>query len=284
MLAGCSGPDSLPADVGCDGLAYASPRGGDWDVYLLEGEGSTRLTEGGGNEVNPTWSPSGDRILFTSISDGNGDLYVMADDGSDVVALTSTPEFESSSDWSPDGSTVVFDRVVDDDDDLTDIDETDFTQVFVAPLGPPLGEAVQLTTGEPNAKPKWSPDGSQVVFLSWRDGNAEVYVVDEDGSHQVNLTNDPAYDVLPSWSPDGSEIAFVSDRDGHRQIYVMDADGSHPTRVTDLPESTTNPGWSSDGSHILFTVEEDPSLIYAIPSTGGEVVEITEGFTHDCRP
>ena len=63
--------------------------------------------------------------------------------------------------------------------------------------------------------PAWSPDGRTIVFVSWRDGNGEVYAMDADGSEPRNLTQHPAKDVRPAWSPDGRRIAFVSRRDGN---------------------------------------------------------------------
>ncbi|MFP6642604.1 MAG: protein kinase, partial [Candidatus Latescibacterota bacterium] len=67
-----------------------------------------------------------------------------------------------------------------------------------------------------------SPDGSKIAFVSDRDGNHEIYVMDSDGSNQTRLTSNYASDYDPSWSPDGSKIAFGSDRDGFGDIYVMD--------------------------------------------------------------
>ena len=63
--------------------------------------------------------------------------------------------------------------------------------------------------------PAWSRDGRTIVFVSWRDGNGEVYAMDADSSSPRNLTQDPAKDVRPAWSPDGRSIAFVSRRDGN---------------------------------------------------------------------
>ena len=84
----------------------------------------------------------------------------------------------------------------------------------------------------------------RIAFVSDRDGNVEIYVMDADGSNLTNLTNNPAYDWLPVWSPDGSRIAFVSDRDGNWEIYVVDADGSNLTNLTNNPADDLLPAWS----------------------------------------
>lgn len=254
---------------------------GAWNIYTLSDDHLRQVTEGNGN-VNPSWSPDGERILFSSHRDGDFDLYVMDSGGSNMVLVTDNDQLDSSADWSPVGSMIAFDRVIDDDGDFADVDETDFAQVFVAEFGTPIRDAKQLTSVEPNAKPRWSPDGTRIAFLSWRDGNAEIYLMNSDGSEQTNLTRHPGWDVLPAWSPDGSKIAFVSDRDGVDAIYVMGADGSDPTRVSDDGTSATNPSWSADGRHILYTSDEH--VIYAIPAVGGERRRIAEGFVHECRP
>ncbi len=72
----------------------------------------------------------------------------------------------------------------------------------------------------------------KIVFVSDRDGNAEIYSCNPDGSNISRLTNNAAMDDEPAWSPDGSHIAFVSDRTGHREIYIMNADGSNVVRRT----------------------------------------------------
>jgi TolB protein len=92
--------------------------------------------------------------------------------------------------------------------------------------------------------PAWSPDGSQIAFESYRDGNSEIYVMDANGSNPVRLTDDPAWDRDPAWSPDGSRIVFQSARDCNGEIYVMNADGSNPVRLTRDASSDDDPAWS----------------------------------------
>src|SRR5437762_10435424 len=67
---------------------------------------------------------------------------------------------------------------------------------------------------------------TQLAFTNVADGNAEIYVINSDGTGSTRLTENPAADFEPAWSPDGARIAFTSDRDGNTEIYVMNADGS----------------------------------------------------------
>ena len=90
------------------------------------------------------------------------------------------------------------------------------------------------------------------MFVSWRDGNGEVYAMDADGSGPRNLTQHPAKDVRPAWSPDGRRIAFVSRRDGNSEVYVMNADGSGKRNLTRDRASDDYPTWSPDGRRIAF--------------------------------
>ena len=89
----------------------------------------------------------------------------------------------------------------------------------------------------------WSPDGSRIVFTSSRHGNAELYVMNADGSNLRRLTNHPGADTTPTWSPTGAQIAFVSDRTGSPQVYIMGADGTGLTRITFEPYCD-RPTWS----------------------------------------
>ncbi|MBU7016414.1 MAG: PD40 domain-containing protein, partial [Theionarchaea archaeon] len=109
--------------------------------------------------------------------------------------------------------------------------------------------------------PEWSPDGKKIAFCSEKSGNWEIYVIDADGSNQVNLTNNPAHDMDPTWSPDGQKIAFDSDRDGNKEIYVMNADGSSAVNLTNNPASDRDPDWCC---HALLVEEPLFKIIFKI--------------------
>lgn len=95
--------------------------------------------------------------------------------------------------------------------------------------------------------------GQEVVITSNRTGNAELFLVDLDGTDEgKNLTNDKSEDRYPDWSPDGTKIAFVSNRDGFHNIYVMDPDGKNVVQLTKGKEYSYAPAWSPDGKRIAY--------------------------------
>ena len=115
----------------------------------------------------------------------------------------------------------------------------------------------------------------KIAFVSERDGNEEIYVMNPDGSEQTNLTNHTSFDCYPAWSPDGTKIAFTSNRDGDIDIYVMNPDGTDITRLTNDPFYDHVPAWSPDGSRIAFVSDRDGAFkIYVMNSDGTEITTL----------
>jgi TolB protein len=142
--------------------------------------------------------------------------------------------------------------------------------------------------------PAWSPDGRKLAFVSERDGNAEIYVMNADGSGQENLTRQPASDSHPSWSPNGRKLAFVSRRDTNSEIYVMNADGSGLRRLTRTPRDDRGPAWSPDGRAIAFVrtkcVPSPPcataygTYLYVVNADGSGLRRLTTVRGHALTP
>ena len=110
----------------------------------------------------------------------------------------------------------------------------------------------------------------KLALVSTRDGNAEIYAMNANGTGQTNLTRHPSSDYSPAWSPDGRRIAFASVRDGTWRIYLMNADGSDPRPLTPGPWDR-DPAWSPDGSQVLFHRSLDTgSFVYVVPASGGD--------------
>ena len=150
---------------------------------------------------------------------------------------------------------------------------------------------VNLTNASSSADffPNWSADGSQVGFTSDRDGNAEIYVMNADGSNQTRLTKIPADSVHPRWSPDSKQIVFAhGPTDGRYEIYLMKADGSDPSALTDSPGALDNnfgARWSADGMQIIFWSERDGDAeLYVMNADGSAQTRLTDNPADDVSP
>jgi len=222
------------------------------DIFSFEAKNASaiwHLTNDAAADLDPTWSPDGNRIAFRSQRDGNDEIYVMNADGSCQTNLTDDPENELSPAWSPDGKRIAFARF---------FDGNPRADIAVINLD---GSGFQRLTHAGGEYPAWSPNGTQIAFASARDGNYEIYVMNADGTNQTRLTNNPAYDMSPAWSPDGKRIAFDTQRDFYPpketgigpefEIHVMNADGSGDVRLTNNQAEDRFPAWGPTG--LAFT-------------------------------
>ena len=108
-----------------------------------------------------------------------------------------------------------------------------------------------------------APDTAKIVFAANRIGNREIYLMNPDGSGQVNITRNKADDVTPVWSPTGESIAFSSNRDGVLDLYLMDPDGRNIRRMFGKSARRADPTWSPDGKQIAYErYEQGKRFIY----------------------
>lgn len=119
---------------------------------------------------------------------------------------------------------------------------------------------------------------AKIVFQSNRDGNYEIYVMDDDGSNMHRLTDNTTYDGYPRWSPDGKQILFrrdiVSNGKFIKGVFVMNADGSQQRLLTDIPGIPYS--WSPDGRKIVITaITENLSNIHILNLENGDTQKLT---------
>ncbi len=128
----------------------------------------------------------------------------------------------------------------------------------------------------------------KITFYSERNGNAEVYIMNANGSGLKRLTINSALDNGAAISSDGSKIAFSSTRDGNYEIYAMNIDGSNQQRLTNTPYNEVHADWSPDGSKIAYALFISPSYddgdIYVMNADGSSQQQLTTHPGKDMRP
>jgi hypothetical protein len=166
---------------------------------------------------------------------------------------------------------------------------TGSADLFTADPAAPAQDAVQLTmTSSNEAMGAWSPDGSQIVFVTDRDGNYELYVSDADGANARRLTTTPDVDELtPDWTPDGTQIAYAAQlAEGRAQIWVVNVDGTGTRALTsDAQGANLDPAVSPDGTLIAFSSTRDGNYdIYLMARDGSQQRPLLASPTKETKP
>jgi Tol biopolymer transport system component len=202
---------------------------GDFEIFVMDSDGGDvrQLTFNGAEDSWPRWSPNGRWVAFHSNVDGNFEIYLIRPDGTDLTRVTDYAGLDQFPEWSPNGKQLAIRR--DTDLYLIDLDGANPMQLTDEDIGF-------------NQMASWSPDGKRLAFLSTREGYPSVFVMDADGSNQINLTQKPdgvpasAWSSrAPGWSRNGQYIYFTARRPeagGNENIFVMNADGTGVTQLT----------------------------------------------------
>lgn len=173
---------------------------------------------------------------------------------SDFMELELEEGTNMAASLSPDGSTIAFDLV---------------GRIWLMPAEG--GDARPITDSLGNARqPIWSPDGNQLTFQAYWDGNWHVYLVNKDGSNLRQVTSGDFDHREPFWSPDGGKIAFSSDRSGNYDIWTLDLVGEQLENVSGSEGNEHSPSWSPDGSQLAYVSEEQGSGSIMIRSMGSD--------------
>ncbi|MFT4962409.1 MAG: TolB protein [Paracoccaceae bacterium] len=218
------------------------------------------LTDSADLVLAPRFSPTGDRVLYTSYESGFPRIYVLdvgkverrvleQQDG----AMSFAPRF------SPDGQTVVY--------SLYKAGNTD-----IYTLSTKGGKSKRLTnTPSIDTAPSYSPDGKQIVFESDRSGTQQLYIMSAEGGAAKRISFGKGRYGTPVWSPRGDLIAFTKQSKGRFHIGVMRVDGSEERLLT-ASFLDEGPTWSPNGRVIMFTRETQGangrSSLYSVDITG----------------
>jgi TolB protein len=138
---------------------------------------------------------------------------------------------------------------------------------------------VLVESREPIMSPAWSPDGTQIAYVSFESMLPRLYIQELATGARRQITNFSGINSSPVWSPDGRKMAMVLSKDGSPDIYVMDLQSSALTRITDHPRAETEPSWTMDSRSVIFTSDRTGQpQIYKVDLNGG----FPERLTFDC--
>jgi TolB protein len=134
--------------------------------------------------------------------------------------------------------------------------------------------------------PGWSPEGSLILFTSFRGGrSAQIFVVSSSGGRSFLVSGRPGNNIAASYSPDGRGIVCSLSQDGNSEIYRLDARGTNPVRLTNHPGIDTSPCWAPTGREIAFTSDRTGApQVYLMDSEGGSLRRLTYDLGYTDSP
>jgi len=195
-----------------------------FDIFLSDGDSLKQLTNSPGYDAEATISPKGDKIVFTSLRDGDPEIYTMNLDGSEQTRLTFEKGYDGGPFFSPDGSKIVFraSRPVTQEQiaDYNDLVENGYVrptalEIFVMDAD---GKNMKQITNLDKASfaPFFHPSGKKIIFSSNYNGDNprdfNLFMINTDGTGLERITFNPSFDGFPMFSPDGKYIVFASNR------------------------------------------------------------------------
>jgi len=154
-------------------------------------------------------------------------------------------------------------------------------QLYTSHLSRNLTVRVHQSTNSNDYQPTVSSATGDVVFVSDRLGDTELFMLSATGHYLRQLTDNDHDDLYPQWSPDGKAIIYQSNPDGLSQFFLMDADGTNSRQLTDIPQAVARPWWSPDGTQITY---DSGGEIYSYDIASAKAERLTDDSFWDQLP
>ncbi|TMX36587.1 Tol-Pal system beta propeller repeat protein TolB [Vibrio sp. Hep-1b-8] len=137
-------------------------------------------------------------------------------------------------------------------------------------------ERLVLRSKQPLMSPAWSPDGKKLAYVSFQNGQAEIFIMNIYTGEREKVTSYPRHNGAPRFSPDGSQLALVLSKTGSLQVYTLDLNTRKLTQITSGRANNTEPFWHPDGKSLIFTSDRGGKpQIYQVDLASGSTKRIT---------
>ncbi len=250
-------------------LAVVGNRTGKKEIYLCDADGSglIQLTHDNNVSIGPNWGPGGKQLVYTSYLKGFPDVYLVDVASGNRQRIAAYPGLNTGATFSPDGRDVALILSRDGNPEL-----------YLKSLSSGQLTRLTQTPHAAEASPSFSPDGSQIVYVSDQAGvgRPQLYIISRNGGAARRLTGRGSQNVAPDWGPNGL-ITYSSLTGGKFQVCVMDPSGGEPRQITSDWADWEDPTWASDGRHIVCSRTQNyHSKLYLLDTLGDPPVALAD--------
>lgn len=256
-------------------LLYLSKASGNFDIYKNDLKGKeTQLTTNPSWDWAPRWEAASQSLIYNAYENDTFKIQMMDIDGKLIGTFEDFEDYNVSQD----GQWLV-----------AQVKVGDFSKLVITDS---FGtDSVAITAAESyNGRAVWSPDGSQLIYISDRDGNNEVYHYNRNSALTTRLTNNETAEKYLTWAPDNKRIAYTTEyyeegKPDRNDVFVMDLATKKVTQITDNPYEDSEIAWSPIGDKIAFHSRRDSvDHIFVMKTDGSDVAQITTAQTYHGEP